>query len=133
MRPPWRCGVKPPEKGGAAVSALATAVLVLAAACSSDQATGETGPPADRIQLDGADIAVGSKTDTEQLVLGYMAVELLDAAGAEVIDQVNLGDTGRLREALLAGEIDLYWEYTGTGWLVHLGESDPPADPEPYR
>ncbi len=124
--------MKPPEGRGTALSALvcATAVLLLAAACSSDQTTGDVGPRADRIQLDGIDIAVGSKTDTEQLLLGYMAVELLDAAGAEVIDQVDLGDTGRLRDALLAGEIDLYWEYTGTGWLVHLGESDPPADPE---
>ena len=25
------------------------------------------------------------------------------------------------RKALESGEIDMYWEYTGTGWITHLG------------
>ena len=34
------------------------------------------------------------------------------------------------REALLAGELDVYPEYNGTGWTVHLGNEDPSQDPE---
>ncbi len=33
-------------------------------------------------------------------------------------------------QALESGEIDLYWEYTATGWLVHLSETDSIPDPQ---
>ncbi|HYZ06263.1 MAG TPA: glycine betaine ABC transporter substrate-binding protein [Rubrobacter sp.] len=39
-----------------------------------------------------------------------------------------------MRQALESGEIDLYWEYTATGWLVHLSETDSISDPrEQYK
>ncbi|MCJ7825760.1 MAG: hypothetical protein MUP44_12750, partial [Anaerolineales bacterium] len=66
-------------------------------------------------------IVVGSKDFSEQFILGYIAVLALQDAGFEVDDQVGLGGTAVNREALLAGEIDMYWEYTGTGWMAHLG------------
>ena len=59
-----------------------------------------------------------------------MMVQAYEAAGANVDDKVNLGGTAVAREALLSGEIDMYMEYNGTGWTVHLGQEDPSFDPE---
>ena len=75
-------------------------------------------------------IVVGSKEFTEQIILGKIAVLALQDAGYEVDDQTNLGGTSVNREALLAGEIDMYWEYTGTAWIAHLGHENPITDPQ---
>ncbi|MFB9991633.1 glycine betaine ABC transporter substrate-binding protein [Deinococcus oregonensis] len=58
-------------------------------------------------------IVVGSKLDPEAQILGQMIVLTLKNAGLEVTDKTNLGDTGVNRKAILAGEIDVYPEYTG--------------------
>jgi len=71
---------------------------------------------------------VGSKDFAEQEILGHITIAALEAAGAEVIDRTGLGDTDELRKALDSGDVDLYWEYTGTGWLIHLAQAAP-ADP----
>ena len=92
--------------------------------------TGGAGALSD-VSLDGVEIAVGSKDFTEQLVLGQIMVVVFEELGADVEDRVNLGGTNVAREALLAGEIDTYMEYNGTGYSVHLGiEDDIPTDPE---
>ena len=75
-------------------------------------------------------VVVGSKEFTEQIILGQIAVIALEAAGFDVDDQTNLGGTAVNREALLAGEIDMYWEYTGTAWIAHLGHEDAITDPD---
>jgi len=85
-----------------------------------------TQPPAEEKEL----IVVGSKEFTEQIILGQLAVLALQDAGYEVDDQTNLGGTSVNREALLAGEIDLYWEYTGTAWMAFLGHEEPITDPQ---
>jgi osmoprotectant transport system substrate-binding protein len=58
-------------------------------------------------------IVVGSKLDPEAQILGQMIVLTLQNAGLDVTDRTNLGDTGVNRKAILAGEIDVYPEYTG--------------------
>ncbi len=63
---------------------------------------------------------VGSKNFTEQLVVGELYAQALEAAGAQVQRRLNLGGTLIAQQALLAGEIDLYPEYTGTGLGVVL-------------
>lgn len=60
-----------------------------------------------------APIVVGSKLDPEAQILGQMILLTLRDAGLPVTDKTNLGDTGVNRKALLAGEIDVYPEYTG--------------------
>lgn len=110
---------------------LIAAVALVLAACAEDG--GESGEPAEggiseQVDLEGLEVTVGSKEFTEQLILGHLALEALDAAGATVNDEIGLGGTGENRTALEAGEIDLYWEYTGTGWITHLGEVDPLPD-----
>jgi osmoprotectant transport system substrate-binding protein len=62
------------------------------------------------------------------LVLGELMVAAFESAGAEVTNKVDLGGTVVNREALLSGEIDVYMEYNGTAWTVHLGQEDPSFD-----
>jgi osmoprotectant transport system permease protein len=62
----------------------------------------------------GPDVRVGSKKFTESVVLGDLAQHLLSGAGFDVEHRRELGGTRILWEALLAGEIDVYPEYTGT-------------------
>ncbi len=69
----------------------------------------------------GAPVKIGSKDFTEQLILGEMYALLLENAGIPVEKRLNLGGTQVAQEALVAGEIDLYPEYTGTGLTVVLG------------
>jgi osmoprotectant transport system substrate-binding protein len=71
-----------------------------------------------------ATITVGSKEFTEQIILGKMTVLALENAGFQVDEQTNLGGTAVNREALENGDIDMYWEYTGTAWLTHLGHEN---------
>ena len=80
------------------------------------------------LDFSGIDINVGSKDFVEQFVLGELAIVALEAGGANVTDSTNLGGTVVNRDALLAGEIDAYWEYNGTGWTVHLAQEDPSFD-----
>jgi osmoprotectant transport system substrate-binding protein len=105
---------------------------VLAAGCGSGGSTGggNVGGAAagEQLNLSGARITVGSKEFTEQLILGEIAVQALEKAGATVQRQPGLVGTNAVREALLSGKVDLYWEYTGTGWTALLGHQDPIPD-----
>ena len=78
-------------------------------------------PIDDSIDLSGVSLTVGSKEFTEQLILGYITKFALEDAGAEASDQIGLVGSTTVREALTSGEIDLYWEYLGTGWVTYLG------------
>ncbi|RLC62419.1 MAG: glycine/betaine ABC transporter substrate-binding protein [Chloroflexi bacterium] len=76
------------------------------------------------------EITVSSKNFTEQYLLGWMTVLALQDAGFTVNNKVDLGGTSVNREALESGEVDLYWEYTGTAWMVHLGHEEAITDPQ---
>lgn len=80
------------------------------------------------LDFSGLEINVGSKDFVEQFVLGQLAIVGLEAGGATVTDSTNLGGTVVNRDALLANEIDTYFEYNGTGWTVHLAQEDPSFD-----
>ena len=110
----------------AACAPKATPTPVPTQAPAATKAPEATKPPAVEPGL----IVVGSKEFTEQIILGLIAVLALQDAGFEVDDQTNLGGTAVNREALLAGETDMYWEYTGTAWIAHLGHEDPITDPQ---
>jgi len=96
----------------------------------SDETTEEEGGGsiAGHYDFSGKSFTVGSKDFTEQLVLGQITLQALEAAGADVEDQIGLAGTVAAREALTSGAIDMYWEYTGTGWITHLGETEPIPD-----
>ena len=60
-----------------------------------------------------ADVVVSSKIDTEGALLANVIAQSLKAAGIGVTDRISLGTTPILRKALIAGEVDIYPEYTG--------------------
>lgn len=82
------------------------------------------------VDLSGASLTVGSKEFTEQLILGQITLLALEDAGADVSDQTGLVGSTAVREALTAGEIDLYWEYLGTGWITYLENTEALPDPQ---
>ena len=95
-----------------------------AAASATTEASASAGAAVD---LSGAEFTVGSKEFTEQLILGQITIQLLEDAGATVTNQTGLVGSSVVREALTQGDIDMYWEYTGTGWITHLGNDTPIA------
>jgi osmoprotectant transport system substrate-binding protein len=69
-------------------------------------------------------ITIGSKFFTEQVVLAELLAQHIEAkTGIPVIRKTNLGGTLLVHKALLAGELDLYVEYTGTALTTVLNES----------
>jgi osmoprotectant transport system substrate-binding protein len=102
---------------------LIAVLTMVAAGCGG--AGGGGGGAAGDVDLSGAELTVGSKEFTEQLILGQITLQTLEAAGATVNDQIGLAGTVAARKALESGEIDMYWEYTGTGWIIYLGHTDP--------
>lgn len=78
--------------------------------------------------LDGVRITVGSKDFTEQNILGYLIEFALTAAGAQVRDLTNITGSNSLRDAQLHGQVDVAYDYTGTGWINYLGNETPIPD-----
>jgi osmoprotectant transport system substrate-binding protein len=69
-------------------------------------------------------ITIGSKFFTEQVILAELLAQHIEArTGIPVIRKTNLGGTLLVHKALLAGELDLYVEYTGTALTTVLNES----------
>lgn len=73
----------------------------------------------------GAPVRVGSKPDTEGTLLGHMILRMLAARGVATENRIGLGPTRIIRAAILAGEIDLYPEYTGNGAFFFHDERNP--------
>jgi len=73
---------------------------------------------------------VGGKTFTEALTLGYMTRYLLEDRGFKVVDETGLGETAVITPALFSGQIDIYWEYTGTGLMNVMGYDEVVTDPQ---
>jgi len=70
-------------------------------------------------------VVVASKIDTEGALLGNMILDVLAAHGIAVRNRLQLGPTNIVRAATLAGQIDIYPEYTGNGGLFFHMEKDP--------
>ncbi len=108
------------------LATLITGLALVAAACGDDGGSGSGGgggdEPANEVaDLSGASFTVGSKEFTEQLILGQLTLQVLEDAGAEVKDETGITGTTNVRKAMESDEIDMYWEYTGTGWAELLG------------
>jgi osmoprotectant transport system permease protein len=68
------------------------------------------------------EIRIGSKKFTESVLLGEMVVQLARSAGSRAEHRAQLGGTRILFNALQAGDIDAYPEYTGTITQEILGD-----------
>ena len=75
-------------------------------------------------RVDRPKITVGSKIDTEGALLGTMIVLVLENGGFSVIDKTQTGSTPIVRSAIIAGEIDIYPEYTGNAYYFFSGETE---------
>lgn len=99
------------------VACVAAALVVALAGCSDsvseDPGTDETpkGP-----------IVIGSKIDTEGELISSIVKLVLEDAGFDVIDKSQTGTTEVVRKAIIAGEIDLYPEYSGNGYWFFLDD-----------
>ncbi|MVS97872.1 glycine betaine ABC transporter substrate-binding protein OsmF [Devosia marina] len=72
-----------------------------------------------------AQVVVSSKIDTEGGVLGNIIKQMLEANEIPVEDRIQLGGTPIVREAITAGEIDIYPEYTGNAAFFFERADDP--------
>ncbi|CAE6937336.1 Osmoprotectant-binding protein OsmX [Paraburkholderia domus] len=63
------------------------------------------------------ELTVGGKDFTEQYLMAEMTTQLLETKGYKVDKKDGMG-TSIVRAALESGEVDLYWEYTGTSLVT---------------
>jgi osmoprotectant transport system substrate-binding protein len=75
-------------------------------------------------------IVVGSKNFTESVLLGEIVAQQLERYGLDVDRRFNLGGTFVCHSAMLAGQLDVYIEYTGT---AHSAILELPVVKDPVR
>ena len=77
---------------------------------------------------EGEKIAVGNKNFTEEYIIGQLMKQLLEDRGYSIKLVSDLSSMA-LRQGMEADDIDICADYTGTAWMVHLGnEYEPGVD-----
>lgn len=79
-----------------------------------------------------ASVVVGGKNFTEQQLLAEMTAQLLRAKGFDVDKRAGMG-SAVLRQAQENGQIDVYWEYTGTSLITYNKVEDRMSPEETYN
>jgi osmoprotectant transport system permease protein len=112
---------------GIAGALVAIALFGLIANYSSGPAAGSVSQPAEAL-LSGSRVVVGSKDFSESVILAEILAQTLERGGVQVERQFELG--GNLpHDSLLAKQIDVYPEYTGTAFTAIL-KKRPISDPQ---
>ena len=77
-------------------------------------------------QTDSEPIRIGAKSMTEQMILQEILAQMIEAKTDLTVERVEpiAGGTSNLQISMENGEIDLYPEYTGTGWLTVLKQEE---------
>lgn len=78
------------------------------------------------------EIVVGGKNFTEQQLMAEMTAQLLEAKGYEVDKRAGMGSTA-VRQAQENGQIDVYWEYTGTSLITYNNVEERLSPEETYE
>lgn len=119
--------MKPMTRTARSAAALGAGLLLLLTACGGGSGGGDAKSDG---ELSGAKLSVGSKEFTESIVLAQITAVALENAGATVQDKTGISGSATVREALESKQIDMYWDYTGTGWVNILGNTtkDVPQD-----
>jgi osmoprotectant transport system substrate-binding protein/osmoprotectant transport system permease protein len=104
---------------GRALTVLALAAILTVAGLAWPAALGSR----------GSQVVVGSKNFTEQLILGEIVAQAIEAEGLPAVRKLNLGGTFICDRALRSGDIDVYVEYTGTA-VTAVFHEDVPHDPQ---
>lgn len=112
------------------LAVLVVLVAALLAGCAEDPRPTPPGRFADEVDLRGQTLTVGGKEFAEQIVLCKMTIALLQSSGATVVDRCDTKGSANVRAALTSGQIDMYWEYTGTAWRLYLSQESTIADPQ---
>ncbi|HET7626873.1 MAG TPA: glycine betaine ABC transporter substrate-binding protein [Bacillales bacterium] len=106
-----------------------TALALLLSACSNSVSNNKTGDgEAANTNETGSGtegshepIVISGKPWTEQRILPYILADYIKAkTDYPVKVHANVGETNVLHEAITQGSIDMYVEYTGTGYLAVL-------------
>jgi osmoprotectant transport system substrate-binding protein len=77
-------------------------------------------------------IVVGGKNFTEQQIMSQMTAQLLKAKGFDVDVKAGMG-SAVLRQAQESGQIDVYWEYTGTSLITYNKVNERMSAADTYR
>lgn len=77
-------------------------------------------------------IVVGGKNFTEQQIMSQMTAQLLKAKGFNVDVKAGMG-SAVVRQAQESGQIDVYWEYTGTSLITYNKIKDRMSAPDTYK
>ncbi|GEN25254.1 glycine/betaine ABC transporter substrate-binding protein [Halomonas cupida] len=78
------------------------------------------------------EIVVGGKNFTEQQLIASMTSQYLDNLGYDVETRAGMG-SAVLRQAQENGQIDLYWEYTGTSLINYNDVTESLSPEETYQ
>ncbi|PFP29215.1 glycine/betaine ABC transporter substrate-binding protein [Bacillus sp. AFS073361] len=92
----------------------AVMLLISLAACNSSSASNNGGGAG----KSKGKVTVGGKDFTEQQILSKITSIYLKDKGFDIEEASNMG-SAVVRSALENGQIDVYWEYTGTGLVVY--------------
>src|SRR5436190_12753934 len=76
-------------------------------------------------------IVVGGKNFTEQQIMAAMTSQLLQAKGFKTDVKAGMG-SAVLRQAQESGQIDVYWEYTGTSLITYNKVTERLSAPDTY-
>ncbi|HWD35140.1 MAG TPA: glycine betaine ABC transporter substrate-binding protein [Casimicrobiaceae bacterium] len=77
-------------------------------------------------------IVVGGKNFTEQQIMSQMTAQLLKAKGFNVDVKAGMG-SAVVRQAQESGQIDVYWEYTGTSLITYNKIKERMSAPDTYK
>lgn len=77
-------------------------------------------------------LTVGGKNFTEQQLMAEITTQLLQAKGITAEKKAGLG-SAVLRQAQENGQIDVYWEYTGTSLITYNKITDRLSAEETYK
>src|SRR5690625_5528521 len=106
-------------------AAAALSLFGLAACGSAGPETGSAGD-----ELEGLEGTIGSKDFAEQYILAHTPTHLFNAHGADTDTNTSMVGSTNVRSAFESGELDGYWEYTGTAWITYFQETEPLETPE---
>jgi len=99
------------------LACMATVLLLMMAACASEGSDAAGTDEASR-----GTVTIGSKIDTEGELISSIVKLVLEDAGFDVVDKSQTGTTEVVRKSIIAGEIDLYPEYSGNGYWFFLDD-----------
>lgn len=121
------------RRAGRALVSAAGLVVIVAMALTPAGAfsgPGNAGPARSLLAADSGfgnqPVTIGAKAFTEQYILAGLFEGVLRDAGADVRRRDNLGSTVAF-DALTAGELDVYADYSGTLWATIMQREDMPG------